>query len=88
MERGGLSVLGSILILYAISEPLSEEIKHIKCSALSLKIFVGVALAAVIRKVLIISLSPEKVQELTTLSLVILALGVVFWLIHRAESKL
>jgi len=88
LERGGLSVLGSILILYAISELLSEEIKHIKGSALSLKIFVGVALAAVIRKVLIISLSPEKVQELITLSLVVLALGVVFWLIHRAESKL
>lgn len=59
LERGGLSVLGSILILYAISELLSEEIKHIKGSALSLKVFVGVALAAVIRKVLIISLSPE-----------------------------
>jgi uncharacterized membrane protein (DUF373 family) len=88
LERDGLSVLGSILILYAISELLSEEIKHIKGSALSLKIFVGVALAAVIRKVLIISLSPEKVQELITLSLVILALGVVFWLIHRVESKL
>jgi uncharacterized membrane protein (DUF373 family) len=88
LERGGLSVLGSILILYAISELLSEEIKHIKGSALSLKIFVGVALAAVIRKVLIISLSPEKVHELITLSLVILALGVVFWLIHRVESKL
>ena len=88
MERGGLSVLGSILILYAISELLSEEIKHIKGSALSLKISVGVALVAVIRKVLIISLSPEKVQELITLSLVILALGVVFWLIYRVESKL
>ena len=78
LERGGLSVLGSILILYAISELLSEEIKHIKGSALSLKVFVGVALAAVIRKVLIISLSSEKVQELITLSPVILALGVVF----------
>lgn len=88
LERGGLSVLGSILILYAISELLSEEIKHIKGSALSLKVFVGVALAAVIRKVLIISLSPEKFQELITLSLVILALGVVFWLIYRVESKL
>jgi uncharacterized membrane protein (DUF373 family) len=88
LERGGLSVLGSILILYAISELLSEEIKHVKGSALSLKVFVGVALAAVIRKVLIISLSPEKVQELITLSLVILALGVVFWLIYRVESRL
>jgi uncharacterized membrane protein (DUF373 family) len=81
LERGGLSILGSILILYAISELLSEEIKHKKGSALSLKVFVGVALAALIRKVLILSLSPKKVQELITLSLVILALGVLFWLI-------
>jgi len=29
LERGGLSILGSVLILYAISELLSEEIKHI-----------------------------------------------------------
>ncbi|WP_333784928.1 phosphate-starvation-inducible PsiE family protein [Thermocrinis sp.] len=66
------------LILYAISELLSKEIKHIKGSPLSLKVFVGVALAAVIRKVLVTSLSPEKVQELINLSFVILSLGIVF----------
>ncbi len=54
LERGGLSILGSVLILYAISELLSEEIKHIRGGAVSIKAFVGVALAAVIRKVLIV----------------------------------
>lgn len=87
LEKGGLSILGSVLVLYAISELLTEEVKHIRGSGLSIKVFVGVALAAVIRKVLIISLSPEKVQELITLSLVTLALGVVFWLIYKVESK-
>ncbi|MEJ5338835.1 MAG: phosphate-starvation-inducible PsiE family protein [Aquificaceae bacterium] len=87
LERGGLSILGSVLILYAISELLSEEIKHIRGGAVSIKAFVGVALAAVIRKVLIISLSPEKFQELITLALVLTALGVVYWLIHRVESS-
>ncbi|WP_448588462.1 phosphate-starvation-inducible PsiE family protein [Thermocrinis sp.] len=87
LEKGGLSILGSILILYAISELLSEEIRHLRGSTLSLKVFVGVALAAVIRKVLIVSLSPEKVEELITLSLVILSLGAVFWLIYKVESK-
>lgn len=88
LERGGLSILGSVLVLYAISELLTEEIRHIRGSALSLKVFVGVALAAVIRKVLVISLSPEKVQELITLSAVTLALGIVFWLIYRVESRI
>lgn len=87
LERGGLSVLGSALILYAVSELLGEEIKHVRGAAISLKVFVGVALAAVIRKVLIVSLSPEKVQELITLSLITLSLGVVFWLIYKVEAK-
>jgi uncharacterized membrane protein (DUF373 family) len=87
LERGGLSILGSVLILYAISELLAEEIKHIRGGAVSIKAFVGVALAAVIRKVLIISLSPEKFQELITLALVLFALGLVYWLIHRVEAS-
>ncbi len=88
LERGGLSILGSVLILYAITELLSEEIRHIRGSALSLKVFVGVALAAIIRKVLIISLAPEKAQELLILSLVTVSLGLVYWLIYRVESKM
>ncbi|RLJ70401.1 phosphate-starvation-inducible protein E [Hydrogenivirga caldilitoris] len=87
LERGGLGILGSVLILYAISELLSEEIKHIRGGAISIKVFVGVALAALIRKVLIISLSPEKFQELITLSITTLALGVVFWLIYKVEGR-
>ncbi len=87
LERGGLSILGSALILYAVSELLTEEIKHVRGAAVSLKVFVGVALAALIRKVLIVSLSPEKAQELITLSVTVLALGAVFWLIHRVERE-
>ncbi|MEW6655917.1 MAG: phosphate-starvation-inducible PsiE family protein [Aquificota bacterium] len=87
LERGGLSILGSVLILYAISELLSEEIKHIKGGTVSIKAFVGVALAAVIRKVLILSLSPERFMELITLSLVLFSLGLVYWIIHKVESS-
>ncbi|MFN3568374.1 MAG: protoglobin domain-containing protein [Caldimicrobium sp.] len=87
LERGGLGILGSVLILYAISELLSEEIKHIRGGTISLKVFVGVALAAIIRKVLVISLTPEKVQELLILSLVTISLALVFWLIYRVEAK-
>ncbi len=86
VEKGGLSILGSTLILYAISELITEEIKHIKGSIISLKVFVSVALAAVIRKILIVSLSPEKIGELITLGLVLVALAGSFWLIHKVEQ--
>ena len=86
LERGGLSVLGSILILYAVSELITEEVRHIKGSILSLKVFISVALAAIIRKVLIVSLSPEKITELMTLSVVLVALTLSFWIIHKIEG--
>ncbi|MFN7065593.1 MAG: phosphate-starvation-inducible PsiE family protein [Aquificaceae bacterium] len=47
----------------------------------------GVALAAIIRKVLVISLTPERVQELLMLSLITISLGIVFWLIYPVEAK-
>ncbi|ADC90055.1 conserved hypothetical protein [Thermocrinis albus DSM 14484] len=87
LEKGGLSILGSILILYAISELLAHEVKHVKSGIISLKVFVGVALAALIRKVLIVSLTPEKMYELLSLAGVIVSLGLVYWLIHRVEEK-
>ncbi len=87
LERGALGILGSVLILYAISELLTEEIKHIKGSMLSLKVFISVALAAVIRKVLILSLSPERVNELITLAFVLVALALSFWLVHKVEQS-
>ncbi len=87
LEKGGLSILGSVLILYAISELLAEEVKHIRGSPVSIKVFVGVALAAVIRKVLILSLSPEKFMELLSLSAVLIALGLIYWIIHNVEAK-
>ncbi|RMH79426.1 MAG: hypothetical protein D6674_07975 [Acidobacteria bacterium] len=88
IERGGLSILGSILVLYAISELLLGELRRLKGGTISIKVFLSVALAAVIRKVLILSLTPEKHEELIVLALLVLALGIVFWLINRAETTI
>ena len=86
-ERGGLSILGSTLILYATSELLSEELKHIRGARLSLSAFLGLALAAVIRKVLILSLSPEKTNELLVIAFLLLSLGLVYWLSMKVEAQ-
>jgi hypothetical protein len=47
-ESTALEILGSTLILYAISELLNEELKHLKGAPPSLKVFAGIALAAII----------------------------------------
>ncbi len=88
LERGAINIMGSMLILYAVSELLSEGIKHIRGGALGLKVFVTVALAAIIRKVLILSLSPEQTKELLILAALLLSLGVTYWLIRKAEEKI
>jgi uncharacterized membrane protein (DUF373 family) len=79
--------MGSMLILYAVSELLTEGIKHIRKGALGLKVFITVALAAIIRKVLILSLSPEQSNELLILAGLFLSLGITYWLIRKAEEK-
>jgi uncharacterized membrane protein (DUF373 family) len=87
LEKGVLSLMGTVLILYAVSELLNGEIKRLRGGVLSLKVFVGIALAAVIRKVLILSLSPEKITEILAISGLLLSLAMVYWAIHKVEAK-
>ncbi len=83
LEHGIIKVLGSLLILWAVSELMTEEIKHLKGGGFALGAFIGLALAAMIRKILIASLSVSKIPELLSYSVIVLALGIVYWLISR-----
>ncbi len=85
VDAGILSIMGTVLILYAVTELMREEIKYLRGGAFSLKVFIGIALAAVIRKILILSLSPEKIYEIIAISVLLVSLAVVYWSIHRIE---
>ncbi len=90
-EEGIVSLLGSLLILWAVGELMNEEIKHFKGGGFTLTVFIGIALAAMIRKLLIASLSEsgeKKAIELISYSLVILVLGIVFYIIKKDKNKL
>ncbi len=84
-EKGIIKVLGSLLILWAVSELMTEEIKHLKGGGFALGAFIGLALAAMIRKILIASLSASKIPELLSYSAIVLSLGIVYWLISRKK---
>lgn len=81
MEQGVLTVLGSLLVLWAAIELIQEEIKHLQGKGFALGAFIMLAMAALIRKVLIYSLSAEKINELLIIGVVIVALAVAYWLI-------
>ena len=81
IEKGILTVLGSLLVLWATIELIHEEINHLQGKGFAIGAFIMLAMAALIRKVLIYSLSSEKSQELLIIGGVIVGLSVAYWLV-------
>ncbi len=86
IEKGIITTLGSLLILWAVAELMAEEIKHLQGGKFAITAFVSVALAAVIRKILIVSLSPEDIEKIVAYGGVLLVLGIVYYLLKTKES--
>jgi uncharacterized membrane protein (DUF373 family) len=81
IEKGILTVLGSLLVLWAAIELIHEEINHLQGKGFAIGAFIMLAMAALIRKVLIYSLSSEKGNELLVIGAVIVALAFSYWLV-------
>ena len=81
IEKGILTVLGSLLVLWASIELIHEEINHLQGKGFAIGAFIMLAMAALIRKVLIYSLSSEKSEELLIIGGVIVCLAVAYWLV-------
>ena len=86
IEKGIITTLGSLLILWAVAELMAEEIKHLQGGKFAITAFVSVALAAVIRKILIVSLSPEDIEKIVAYGGVLLVLGIVYYLLKTKEN--
>ncbi len=81
IEKGILTVLGSLLVLWAAVELIHEQINHLQGKGFAIGAFIMLAMAALIRKVLIYSLSPDKVNDLLVVGAVIVGLAVAYWLV-------
>ncbi len=81
IEKGILTVLGSLLVLWAAIELIHEEINHLQGKGFAIGAFIMLAMAALIRKVLIYSLSAEKGKELLIIAAVIVGLAIAYWLV-------
>ena len=81
IEKGILTVLGSLLVLWAAIELIHEEINHLQGKGFAIGAFIMLAMAALIRKVLIYSLSSDKSDELLVIGGVIVGLAVAYWLV-------
>jgi uncharacterized membrane protein (DUF373 family) len=81
IEQGILTVLGSLLILWAAIELIHEEMKHLRGGSFALEAFIALAIAALIRKILIFSLSPAKTMDVLLYGGLVLCLAISYWLI-------
>lgn len=90
IETGIITVLGSLLVLWATIELIHEEINHLQGKGFAIGAFIMLAMAALIRKVLIYSLSTEKGSELLIIAVVIVGLAIAYWLVgsKKSENKL
>ncbi len=87
IEEGILTVLGSLLILWAAIELIHQEMNHLRGGSFALEGFLTLAIAALIRKILIFSLSPAKTMDVVLYGVLVLCLGISYWLItHRAST--
>jgi uncharacterized membrane protein (DUF373 family) len=86
-EAGLAAALGSLLVLWLMIELLDAEIDRLQGGEFKFNLFVGVALVAFIRKVLVASLTHESLKtELMYLGGIFI-LGLIFWVVTKAESK-
>ncbi len=88
IEKGILTILGSLLVLWAAIELIHEEINHLQGKGFAIGAFIMLAMAALIRKVLIYSLSAEKAEELVTVGAVIVGLAIAYWLVGANKKTL
>lgn len=88
IEKGLLSTLGTLLMLWVVIELMDTEIKHLRGGRFAIKVFISVALVAVIRKILVTTIGKEEVIG-TQLSLIVgvAVLGFIYWLVSKAEKE-
>jgi uncharacterized membrane protein (DUF373 family) len=87
VERGIISALGSMLLLWLMLELMNTEISHLKGGKFHISIFVGVALVTMIRETMIATLKHEKPESVYYLIAAILVIGFVYWIVTRAEDR-
>ena len=74
-------------MLWVVIELVDTEIDHLRGEKFAIKVFVSVALVAVIRKILVVFLKTDAAELQFSLIAAILVLGVVYWLVSKVDKK-
>lgn len=86
MEKGILSALGSLLILWMMIELMDNEIKNLKGGHFNILVFIGVIIVALIREILISTLRHDALTTQVFLAGTLLILGIVYFLVAKSQQ--
>lgn len=86
-EKGILSALGTLLILWMMIELMDNEIKTLKGGKFNILIFIGVIIVALIREILISTLRHDVLNTQVFLAGTLLILGIVYYLVARSQGE-
>ena len=84
---GFLNALGTLLILWTLSELINAEVRYLQGGEMRVAVFIEVAIAATIRKLLVVSAEGVDLAHSGTYILTLLTLGVVYWLLNACAMK-
>lgn len=86
VEKGILSALGALLILWMMIELLDNEIKNLKGGSFNILVFIGVIIVAIVREILISTLRHDDLKTQAFLTVTLLVLGIVYFLVCKAQK--
>jgi len=87
VEKGILSALGTLLILWMMIELMDNEIKTLKGGRFNILVFIGVVIVAIIREVLISTLRHDLLTTQVFLAGTLLVLGIVYYLVAKSQRS-
>ncbi len=85
VEKGILSALGTLLIIWMMIELMDNEIKSLKGGRFKIIVFIGVVIVAIIREILITTLRRDLLTTQLYLTGTLLILGIVYYLVSRSQ---
>lgn len=86
LTEGTIHALGSLLLLWTLSELLHSEVRSLKGERIQVSIFIEVAIAAFVRKLLVISTEGATLATAASYLASLLVLGAVYWILHNKNK--
>lgn len=86
ISTGTIQALGSLLVLWTLSELLHSEVRSLMGERIQVSIFIEVAIAAFVRKLLVISTEGVPLMDASIYLVSLLVLGIVYWILHTPNK--